>query len=192
MFTGIIEAVGGIEDVTAERGNRVFEISCPFEARAGESVAVDGVCLTVTRVTKDGFAADAVAETIGLTTLKEKRRGGKVNLERALRPDDRLGGHIVAGHVDEVGKVLSVRTLPGSRVFEFGVSQAGSRYVVPKGSIAIDGISLTVAEVRGTRVSVSVIPFTIEKTTLSDRRAGDKVNVEFDVIGKYVARLVGR
>lgn len=190
MFTGIIEAIGRIEGVTSEKGNRVFTITCPFPVKPGESIAVDGICLTVTRPGEGRFDADAVAETTTRTTLKDRRRGEAVNLERALLPSDRLGGHIVAGHVDEVGRVLSIRVLPGSRVFEFGVSEAGARYVVDKGSIAVDGISLTVAEVRGTRVSVSVIPFTVEHTTLSTRRVGDAVNLEFDIIGKYVARMM--
>jgi len=192
VFTGIIESVGRILDRSVSQGNLHLEISCPFEAKPGESIAVDGVCLTVTSPKPGAFTADAVAETAGLTTLKDKRRGVAVNLERAMLPTDRLGGHIVAGHIDEVGKVLKVSILPGSRVFEFGVSEAGSRFVVHKGSIAIDGASLTVAEVHGTRVSVSVIPFTIEHTTLKDRRVGDAVNVEFDVIGKYVARFLGK
>jgi riboflavin synthase len=192
VFTGIIESLGKFIDLASSGGNLQLEISCPFEARTGESIAVDGVCLTVTTPKPGAFVAAAVAETVGLTTLKHKRRGDAVNIERAMLPTDRLGGHIVAGHIDEVGKVLNVRILPGSRVFEFGVSEAGSRFVVNKGSIAIDGISLTVAEVHGTRVSVSVIPFTIENTTLKDRRVGDSVNVEFDIIGKYVAKLLGK
>jgi riboflavin synthase len=195
VFTGIVEALGRIENVTDEKGNRRLEISCPFAAQPGESIAVDGACLTVRGTTDDGrrttvFIAEAVAETVRLTTLKEKRRGGTVNLERAMLPSGRLGGHLVAGHVDEVGKVLAVRALPGSKVFEFGVSEAGSRLVVSKGSIAVDGISLTVAEAKGVRVSVSVIPYTIEHTTLRDRRVGDEVNIEFDIIGKYVAKML--
>jgi riboflavin synthase len=192
MFTGIIEAVGRIENAAPDRDNRVFEISCPFSPKPGESVAVDGVCLTVKEIRSSGFLADAVAETVGLTTLKNKRRGDPVNLERAMLLSDRLGGHIVAGHIDETGKVLNIRTLPGSQVFEFGVSPEGSRLVVNKGSIAIDGISLTVAEVKGQRVAVSIIPFTVQNTTLKNRRIGDEVNIEFDIIGKYVARLTGR
>jgi riboflavin synthase len=202
MFTGIIEAIGRIESIITEKGNLVLEVSCPFEPRLGESITVDGVCLTVKDRRKIGtlpasggvpvfrFLADAVAETVTLTTLKRRRRGDEVNLERALQASDRLGGHIVAGHIDETGKVLNIRTLPGARVFELGVSEPGSRLVVDKGSIAIDGISLTVAEVHGARVSVNVIPFTVEHTTLKNRRIGDDVNIEFDLIGKYVARLL--
>jgi riboflavin synthase len=192
MFTGIIEAVGRIEKALPDRDNRVLEISCPFPAKLGESIAVDGVCLTVSEVRPNGFRAEAVAETIGLTTLKNKRQGDPVNLERAMLPTDRLGGHLVAGHVDETGKVLSIRTLPGSRRFEFGIGPEGSRLVVKKGSIAIDGISLTVAEVKGQRVVVSIIPYTVEHTTLRLRRIGDEVNIEFDIIGKYVARMLPR
>lgn len=190
MFTGIIEAIGRIEKVTPDRDNRVFEISCPFQAEAGESIAIDGVCLTVKQARPNGFLADAVAETIGRTTLKNRRPGDSVNLERALLPTDRVGGHIVSGHIDETGKVLSIRILPGSHRFEFGVNPEGSRLVVNKGSISIDGISLTVAEVKGRRVVVSVIPYTVENTTLKLRRVGDDVNIEFDVIGKYVARRI--
>ncbi len=192
MFTGIIEAIGRIENVVPELDNRVFEISCPFQAKLGDSIAVDGVCLTVKETRTGSFLADAVAETVKVTTLKNKRRGDSVNLERALLPSDRLGGHFVAGHIDETGKVLSVRTLAGSKVYEFGLSRDGSLLVVPKGSIAIDGISLTVAVLKGERVLVSVIPFTVEHTTLRQRRAGDEVNVEFDLLGKYVMRLLPR
>jgi riboflavin synthase len=190
MFTGIIEVIGRIEKAQPDRDNRVFEVSCPFRAKAGESIAVDGVCLTVKQALPNGFLADAVAETIALTTLKLRRQGDSVNLERALLPTNRMGGHIVSGHVDETGKVLNIRTLPGSHRFEFGVSPEGSRLVVNKGSIAIDGISLTVAEVKGQRVVVSIIPYTVQNTTLKLRRIGDDVNIEFDVISKYVARMM--
>jgi riboflavin synthase len=192
MFTGIIEAVGTIRSAAPDRDNKVFEITSPFSPKPGESLAVDGVCLTVKEVRAGGFLADAVAETVALTTLKHRRQGDSVNLERALLPTDRMGGHIVSGHIDETGKVLNIRTLPGSHRFEFGVSPEGSRLVVNKGSIAIDGISLTVAEVKGQRVFVSIIPFTVQNTTLKLRRVGDEVNIEFDVIGKYVARLLPR
>jgi len=190
MFTGIIEAVGTVRSATPDRDNRVFEISSPFSPKPGESIAVDGVCLTVRKVSPGGFLADAVAETVALTTLKLRRRGDPVNLERALLPTDRMGGHIVSGHIDETGKVLNIRTLPGSHRFEFGVSPEGSRFVVSKGSIAIDGISLTVAEAKGQRVFVNIVPFTVQNTTLKLRRIGDDVNIEFDVIGKYVARMM--
>jgi riboflavin synthase len=192
MFTGIIEAVGEIAGVKPDRDNKIFEISSLFSPNAGESIAVDGVCLTVRAVRPGGFLADAVAETVKLTTLKHRRQGDSVNLEQALLPTDRLGGHIVSGHIDETGKVLNIRSLPGSHRFEFGVSAEGSRLVVNKGSIAIDGISLTVAEVKGRRVFVNIIPFTVQSTTLKQRRIGDEVNIEFDVIGKYVARLMPR
>jgi riboflavin synthase len=189
VFTGIIAALGKVQETRPEQGNIVFTIACPFVPGIGESIAVDGVCLTVKENISEVFRADAVAETVGRTTLKLRRAGDSVNLERALLPTDRLGGHFVAGHIDEVGKVLNVRVLPGSRLYEFGVSPSGSRLVANKGSIAIDGISLTVAEVHGTRVMVSVIPFTAENTTLKLRRVGDDVNVEFDLIAKQLARL---
>jgi riboflavin synthase len=192
MFTGIIEAVGKIGGVAPDRGNKVFEIASPFSPKPGESIAVDGVCLTVREVRPGGFLADAVSETVALTTLKHRRQGDSVNLERALLPTDRMGGHFVSGHIDETGKVLNIRTLPGSHRFEFGVSPEGSRLVVNKGSIAIDGISLTVAEVKGQRVFANIIPFTVQNTALKLRRIGDDVNIEFDVIGKYVARLLPR
>jgi riboflavin synthase len=200
MFTGIIEAVGTIQSAVPEKRNLVLEIASPFEPKLGESIAVDGVCLTVKGNPISGtrgrepatwvFSADAVAETTAISTLKHRRPGDLVNLERAMLPTDRLGGHIVAGHVDETAQVLAIRTLAGSSVFEFGVSEDGSRLVVDRGSIAIDGISLTVAEVKGARVSVNIIPFTVEHTTLKERRVGDRVNVEFDVLGKYVARAL--
>jgi riboflavin synthase len=188
MFTGIIAAVGKIQSALSDKGNLVLEIACPFDTQPGESIAVDGVCLTVKSCRPGAFSADAVAETVGRTTLKLRRRGDSVNLERALLATDRLGGHFVTGHVDETGKILNIRTLAGSSIYEFGVSEDGSRLVVDKGSVAVDGISLTVASVKGTRLSVSVIPFTVEHTTLKQRRVGDDVNVEFDLIGKYVKK----
>lgn len=190
MFTGIVEALGRIESTATEKGNLVLEIYCPFEPKLGESVAVDGVCLTVKTVKPGRFLADAVAQTAALTTLKLRRAGDAVNLERALLPTDRLGGHFVSGHIDETGQVLNIRSLTGSWLFEFGVSEARIGLVAEKGSIATDGISLTIAATKGTRVLVSVIPFTFEHTTLKNRRIGDPVNVEFDLIAKHVMKLL--
>lgn len=190
MFTGIIEATGKIRELTRKQGNTVLCIDAPFSVSPGESVAVDGICLTVRQAVAGGFIADAVLETVERTTLKYRHPGDRVNLERALLPVSRLGGHLVTGHIDEIGRVLSVRTVSGSSRFEFGVSEAGSRLIVKQGSVAIDGISLTVAAVQGQRIVVNVIPFTLEQTTLRERRSGDRVNIEFDVIGKYVQRLI--
>ncbi|MEO0108221.1 MAG: riboflavin synthase [candidate division WOR-3 bacterium] len=190
MFTGIIEAVGVVADAIPEAGNLRIVINTPVDVIKGESVAVNGVCLTITETTPGQFACQAVAETLRGTTLVDLRRRVRVNLERALVLGARLGGHFVAGHVDEVGSVLAVRTAPGSRILEFGVSEEGSKYLVPKGSVAIDGVSLTVSKLRGRRFEVSVIPYTLEATTLSELRAGSRVNVEFDLLGKHVARLL--
>ncbi|MFC7406717.1 riboflavin synthase [Georgenia alba] len=193
MFTGLVEEVGTVirrvpeSDVTRLR---VAATRVTADLRVGDSVAVAGVCLTVTDHDRDGFAADVVPETLERTTLGRLAAGDRVNLERAVRADGRLGGHVVTGHVDGVGTLVA-RT-PGRRWDDVAleVPDRLSRYVAEKGSIAVEGVSLTVAGVAGNRVEVALVPTTLAATTLGDLPPGAAVNVEVDVLAKYVERLV--
>jgi riboflavin synthase len=191
MFTGLIETLGQVEESGASAPDRLT-IATPLgaELRAGDSIAVSGVCLTVVRADGAGFSADISAETRRVTTLGRLSPGQLVNLERPLRADARLGGHFVLGHVDEVGRIAAMRPEGDGYWLDLDVPEAVIPYVIPKGSIAIDGISLTVAALDGRRVGVAIVPFTFAHTTLGTARAGDRVNLEADVLGKYVARLL--
>jgi len=168
-------------------------IDKPFEAFvSGESIAVDGACLTVVEPGGDRFVVDVSPETVERTTLDGRRPGERVNLERALRPMDRLGGHIVTGHVDCVGRVVSKREVGDFVEMFFEMDTGYARYVVEKGSVAVDGISLTVASIEGGRFSVSLVPATLSATTLIEHRPGNRVNIETDILGKYVEKLLRR
>jgi riboflavin synthase len=198
VFTGLIEDVGTIRRVDRRSDAAVLTIAPSAfsveELALGDSVAIEGACLTVTEVEGGGagcFTVLAGAETLRRTTLGALRVRSKVNLERALRVGDRLGGHMVAGHVDEVGQIVSRRDLGANLEFVFRASAQILRYVIEKGSIAIDGISLTVNRVDDYSFSVALIPHTVEKTTLANKAAGGKVNLEVDMIGKYVEKLLG-
>ena len=195
MFTGIVEAVGSVREIKPSEKGISLEISIPKiydDIKAGDSIAVEGVCLTAKVVNVDDFVADVSAETISRTSLGRLRTGDKVNLERALRLSDRLGGHIVTGHIDGTAR-LQTKVKEGESVkLSFALGKDLLRYLINKGSIAIDGISLTVNEVDSGSFSVNIIPHTAEKTTLLDKRVGDEANIEVDVIGKYVERLLGK
>ena len=189
MFTGIVEEVGRLRAVERTGVATRLVVDAPLvaaAARLGESIALDGVCLTVVDTGDGWWAAEAVAETTGRSTLGRLRPGDRVNLERPLRPDGRLGGHLVQGHVDGVGEVVS--PAPGLVV---RIPPSLARYVVAKGSVTVDGCSLTVVEVTDDTFSAAIVPHTAAVTTLSARAAGDAVNVELDVIAKYVERLLG-
>lgn len=195
MFTGIIEEIGRVRAL--RRGARSFTLE--IEARkvlegtqVGDSIATNGVCLTVTRMDEGGFAVDVMPETVERTTLKRLQPGSPVNLERALTLSSRLGGHLVAGHVDATGRIASRREDDTALWLEIEAEPAVLRYVVEKGSIAIDGVSLTVARVGERSFSVSLIPHTQGVTTLHERRVGDRVNLENDMLVKYVEKLMGR
>ena len=195
MFTGIIEDVSKIADVRKLTGRWEFYVRTkldPHNIGEGDSVAIDGVCLTATRVMKDGFYADASLETLGVTTLREKKPGDPVNLERAMRADGRFGGHIVMGHVDGVGVIKDVKKEGDSLRLEIETNPDISRYVVRKGSITLDGVSLTVNERRDNLFTVNIIPHTAAKTTIGLKKALDKMNIETDVIGKYIDSLIAR
>lgn len=193
MFTGIIEARGEIVS-TEPRGGfvslRIVSDLDLSDLRVGDSISVDGACLTATKVEADrrAFSADISPETLGVTTLASARPGAKVNLEKAMRLDSRLGGHLVLGHVDCVGRVIEQRA--SGNGFLMGFSVDSGRYLIEKGSVAIDGISLTVNTVDGNRFQVMIIPHTAALTGLTEKKINDKVNVEFDLIGKYVEKLV--
>jgi len=192
MFTGLIEAVGEIVGATPiERGMRV-RIESPFaeELTLGESVAVNGVCLTTTAIESGFFAADVGPETLRVTTLGELRRGALVNLERPLRADGRLGGHFVQGHVDATGTIEEIRSDEDYWWLTVKFPPSLAAQIVRKGSIAVDGISLTVAGVDDRRFDVQIVPYTWEHTNLQFVRVNDPVNLEFDMIGKYVLRAL--
>jgi riboflavin synthase len=193
MFTGIIEAVGTIREWAPRRAGAAAGIGAARLAaglRPGDSIAVDGACLTVTGLRGDTFTCDLSPETLSRTTLGRLRVGSQVNLERPLRLGDRLGGHIVTGHVDGIGEILQ-RTVQGdAELVRIRFPQALASLLVMKGSIAVDGISLTVAELADDRFGVAVIPYTLQQSTLGSRRIGDPVNLEADILGKHVARLL--
>jgi riboflavin synthase len=194
MFTGLIEDVGKVVGLvrSGESGRLTVSSALPAcEIRLGDSVAVNGVCLTVTHQDNAGLIFDVSPETMDRSTLGGLRSGHRVNLERALRLSDRLGGHIVTGHVDCIARVEERREQSGAVVFAFRLLEpVMARYLVSKGSVAINGISLTVNSVTGPVFTVTIIPHTAAMTTLPDLRTGDRVNIETDIIGKYVERLV--
>ena len=193
MFTGIIEELGTVERVTRGRVSAVLAIRAEAilsDLKIGDSVAVNGVCLTATSLTGHGFTADVMHETLDRSSLAGLGPGSPVNLERAMAADGRFGGHIVAGHVDGVGTIAAIEQDDNAIWFTITAPEQVLRYVVEKGSITIDGISLTVARVEPDRFAVSVIPHTAAVTLLGRRRVGDRVNLESDIIGKYVERLL--
>jgi riboflavin synthase len=196
MFTGIISDLG---TVAARDGGR-FAIRCAYPADSialGASIACDGACLTAIAVAPEPgggstFTVDVSNETLARTTLGEWQPGRRVNLERALRAGDELGGHLVAGHVDGVGRISGMRDDGESRRLTIDVPADLARYIAPRGSVALDGTSLTVNEVAGSRFGVNIIPHTLTHTTLGARKPGDRVNLEVDLIARYVARLLAK
>lgn len=193
MFTGIISDLGRL----ARRHGGRFEIECSYRPEGialGASIACDGCCLTVVEVrpTGDGalFAVDVSNETLSRTILDDWFVGRRINLERALRAGDELGGHIVSGHIDGVGRIAGFRSDGDSRRFTIEAPADLAPYIASKGSIALDGISLTVNEVEGTAFGINIIPHTLTHTTLGDRKPGDRVNLEVDLFARYVARLM--
>jgi riboflavin synthase len=194
VFTGLVSAAATVVARRSAPGGTLLSVERPAfsaDVKAGESIAVSGVCLTVVPpVDAKVLSFDLSPETLARTTLGALAVGARVNLERALLPTERLGGHIVAGHVDGTAEVLGVARDGDSWTFTFSLPNALARYVVPKGSIAVDGVSLTIAALREGAFDVAVIPHTFAATTLGDRRKGDRVNLEVDVLGKYVESLL--
>ena len=193
MFTGLIEATGTIAALTPAGQAAALKVRTPLSAELnpGDSVAVSGVCLTVTAATPDDFDATISPETLRVTTLGHLRVGGVVNLERPLKADARLGGHFVLGHVDGMARVRSLDPDGECYWVEVEMPEWLAAQMIPKGSVAVDGISLTVAALEGHRARIQIVPFTWIHTSLSSAHVGDPVNIEADVIGKYVARLLG-
>ncbi|MEW5723562.1 MAG: riboflavin synthase [Thermodesulfobacteriota bacterium] len=196
MFTGIIQGLGRVAEIRPLAGEVKLTVEAGFDwhgsLEIGESMSVSGVCLTVTEAAGRRFSAHVSAETISRTTMRSYRPGEPVNLERALRLSDRLGGHLVTGHVDGLGRIKERREKDQSAIFTVGLEPGLARYVIEKGSVAVDGVSLTVNQVLASAFTVNVIPHTARVTTLGFKKTGDYVNLETDLIGKYVARFLGR
>jgi riboflavin synthase len=194
MFTGIVEDVGTIKEIKTKTKEVLFTIETKNidvgEIQLGESISVNGTCLTVIAMGKNTFTVEASHETLRRTILSKLKVGSRVNLERALKLGGRLGGHIVNGHVDGVGKVESIERRGKSIEVWFSLPEEFSKYVVEKGSIAVDGVSLTVNAVRGNWFSVNIIPYTQEATIFAELKPGDFVNIECDIIAKYVEKFV--
>lgn len=193
IFTGIIEELGTINRI--ERGSNSSRINVHADkvlgdVRIGDSIAINGVCLTVTEFSKEHFVADVMAETLEKTNLRNLNAGQRVNLERAVRLGDRMGGHLVQGHVDGVGTIVEQQKLDIATLFRIKAPEEVMAYVVKKGSVAIDGISLTVVDTAADSFTVSLIPHTAAMTTLGFKKSGDTVNLESDIIGRYVEKLM--
>jgi len=195
LFTGIIEGVGHVAARESIGGDVRFTFNVgnlPFDhVQMGESIAINGVCLTVIAFDASSFQADASTETLGLTTLGQLSEGAVINLERAMRPTDRLGGHLVSGHVDGLGQVLCIHEDARAQRWRFAAPAALRRYIAKKGSICVDGVSLTVNEVDHEGFEVALIPHTVANTAFSTSRVGSAVNLEIDLVARYVERLLG-
>jgi riboflavin synthase len=193
MFTGLVEGIGRIKTIRRREGEAQLMILPPFSATAchvGDSIAVDGVCLTVTDLAGDLLAVDVSGETLSRSTIGLLKQDDVVNLERALRVSDRLGGHLVTGHVDGIGKVLQKERRQRSWFFRIGIDRSLSRYTIEKGSIAVDGISLTINHSADRFFEVNIIPHTASGTTLQRKKVGDLVNIETDMLAKYVEKFL--
>ena len=193
MFTGLIEEIGKVERLEKKRGGVIFTISAKKSShgmKIDESIAINGVCLTVIARRKSVFNVQAVEETLRKTNLGLLRGGDSINLERALLPSERLGGHFVLGHVDGVGTIERVQVRKSSWMFWIKVPKRFARYLIPVGSVAVNGVSLTVASLREQTFAVSIIPHTMKMTTFKNLKIGDRVNIEFDMLGKYIERLL--
>lgn len=195
MFTGLIEDLGTLREIHTGADQAVLTVGSALpmaDLTIGESIAINGVCLTVTRFAVGAFCADISPETLACTTLGRLDPGARVNLERALRLSDRLGGHLVTGHVDGLARIVERRQEGNAWRFRFQCDAALCGQLVDKGSVAVDGISLTVNQVKGDSFTLAVIPHTLAMTTLQERKVGDEVNIETDLIGKYVARFLSQ
>ena len=189
MFTGIVEDIGKVSQITDK--NLVLNTKL-VDINIGDSISINGTCLTAVKLHGKEITFDVSPETLNKTSLARLKKGELVNLERALTPNTRLGGHFVSGHVENTGKVLKIERINDSYVFTFSLPNELAKYVVNKGSIAIDGISLTVAQIKGLSFSVSVIPHTFENTTLGTKKPNDIVNIETDMLAKYVENMLSK
>lgn len=193
MFTGIIEEIGKIDSIT-RKGNslslRIKAEKIMSDISIGDSIAVNGICLTVTEFTKDGFCLDSMRETLEKTSLKNSKVGDLVNLERAMTANGRFGGHIVTGHIDGVGKIVEIKKDEIATWYRIESNKKIMQYIIEKGSIAIDGVSLTIVDFTKDSFRVSVIPHTLKETILSNKKIGSIVNLENDCVGKYIERIL--
>jgi riboflavin synthase len=193
MFTGLIEEIGTLRSITGLGDEKRLTIECrkiTDGLAVGDSIAADGACLTVTACDASSFTAHISSETASCTTLGKMKIGDRVNLERPLRPADRMGGHMVLGHVDCVGTITKFESTGQGKMLWVEVPAEYAAYIAPKGSVAVDGISLTPVEIKWNQFSVAVIPLTLEQTTLGGKRKGDRVNVEVDIIARYIRRFL--
>lgn len=192
MFTGLVEAIGHVDTLEASSAGGRLRVRTPIgaELQPGDSIAVNGVCLTATDLDSSGFSADVAPVTLAVTALGALAPGRIVNLERPVRADARMGGHFVLGHVDATGQIVELREDGEAWRLVIAIPELMTPLVIPKGSIAIDGISLTIAAIAGDHLVLQIIPFTLAHTALSQAAAGDRVNLEFDVLGKYVLRAI--
>ena len=190
MFTGIIESLAKVEDIKKDKGNLqiTYKSSIAKELKVDQSVCHDGACLTIVKTDGDHYTVDAIAETISRTNLGDLKIGDSVNLERSMSVNSRFDGHIVQGHIDEVGICKNVTESEGSWVFEF--EHSGKNITVEKGSITVNGVSLTVVGSKENLVSVAIIPYTFNNTNFCELKVGSKVNLEFDILGKYISKLI--
>ena len=190
MFTGIIESLAKVKDIKQDKGNLqiTFMSSIAKELKVDQSVCHNGACLTVVQIDGDQYLTDAIAETIARTNLGDLKIGDNVNLERSMPINSRFDGHIVQGHVDEVGICKNINEIEGSWIFEF--EHSGHNITVEKGSITVNGVSLTIVEAKENIVSVAIIPYTFNNTNFRELEVGSKVNLEFDILGKYIAKLI--
>jgi riboflavin synthase len=187
MFSGIVQSVGIIGEYTQKNEGAVLIVNTTLsDFEDGESIAVNGVCLTVVDSTEKSFKLDLSTETLSRTNFKSAKKGDKVNLERSLTPATKISGHFVSGHIDQVGEIVNIEEKPGEVLFRFSHPVELAPFIMEKGSIAIDGISLTVFDCKDNQFTVSIIPFTLSHTNLSSRKLGDLINIECDMIGKYV------
>lgn len=193
MFTGLIEEIGVIKSISEKGSGKLFEIECNKvlkDAKIGDSISVNGICLTVTEIKNSSYKVDVSKETLSISTAKYFRVGDRVNLERALSLADRLGGHIVTGHIDTIGKISEIRKEGDFYVFKVAYEKQFDKYVIFKGSIAIDGISLTINEKFSGVIRLNIIPHTYDITNLRYLKIGSFVNIEFDILGKYIENLL--
>jgi len=193
MFTGIIESFGAIKQIMASGEGRVLNIDCDLDltdTKIGDSIAVNGACLTVVGIEKSGFKVDMAPETVERTTFKSLTKGSRVNIERALRLSDRIDGHLVSGHVDGTGSIASIIRKSNAVIIKIDVLPELGSDMIEKGSVAVEGISLTVNKCSDTNFEVSIIPHTAAITTIGLKQVGDKVNIETDMLGKYVKKIL--
>ncbi len=193
MFTGIIEEIGIVSAVSSIPGGKRIKISSKRildDMKLGDSICVNGVCLTVVKKEDDGFWVEAVGATLDKTTFADIRISAFVNLEPSLRLSDRLGGHFVLGHANGIGTLLKINKLGDNYYLQIGVDESLDKYLIAEGSISIDGVSLTISELDGSKVGISLIPFTWRSTAIQYKKVGDKVNIETDVLAKYIEKLI--